>query len=1416
MPKVHDILRLKRDVVFGGAVQTDWYYDNEKSKNVSENFVFHGPDFFGVTEDDVEFKSHKLMDTCTYSKLISDKLYDDEGNPILLTIAPYGTGKSHLAATLGKLFSTKKEDQLVNKILNNIKVADNTISEDIATKMDKPNLVIMLNGMNDFNLNYEILNSAKKVLKTFGYGDEMFSEFTKAYSVAQQFLERNYDVFEESFKKSAAKYDITGNDSKQYLLDNIYKDEVFEAVNEVYKEVTGNYIRWDEGISAAEVLGKLVERLCGDKGEFNKILILFDEFGRYIEYASEYPNRAGDAALQQIFEVIQDTNNNIILVAFIQSDLKTYMARVNKTSNITRYIGRYEAGEKIYLSSNLETIFANLIEKHDKEKFDYFIKGYFNKNKVLDKNRLLFDRLKDWTSQTENIGIWNNWDSFNKVILQGIYPFNPLTVWLLKHLSDWYQQRSALNFLMDTFGAAENSDIKELGDLPQILPIHIIRGDFFKELLLAETEGRQKSEYCSLYDKIYIKYKDKLNNVQVDVLAGILILKLGRFKTSDWNDLLLAMECVTNISSDSVEELLKDLEESYGMISYDEKNFTYDFIEDATGINDFKRFIRKKKSELQNITLDILLNTDIKTQIGLDNPIKTDFAVKNNIRTSEWQYEQELLTAASINKTFIENYIRDFKNRTSPDKMKGRLFYVYCNSNDGLEEVNRLIDLYNKYELDKYPVLFLLLDDVENELYDVLIEYNISKKFTEEEKMKFSKFITRFMNKIDENLLDKFSELTLKRLFISKNGIEKAELRPSKLCNEIFKKLYTEIIPFPFEGFNNKNISNAKKTYANVARNVMSHFSYQWIQTQNKDVKNRIDLVLINEVTGWGVVNKDYKLVYPSNQKVKAIFDDMDSFLEQSNEINLKSIYTKYIGIPYGLNDYSFSLLLSVYLAVKGIELKMSVAGTVLKNSDWASKYFNEKNLDFSLLNETSIIKVDLSEYLSRYQMICSKIEKNVDIDECPKLKSELDALEAEEDVPEEFKEKVEGCKIILNEGLRLHDRTNKFIAEMKGILSKGFEEEDYKYIVKVISQCEILSGVIEENSQYVYNKKHLKMFELLVDKAREFIEKNFENFIRKVKCNSTAQVSAFEKWMKALRENLRNIGYDEYASLTHNRLDDILGDLKKIKMIETVLNRVNSFLNNTNITEFSSQEDLLKWKDEASTLMSNLEENKVLHSAEKKSYKEKLEKKLADIQEKLDELVDSIIKIQDDALEINSIQNAKKVLSKIESLIAKKLRQIDKEDIEEIGSVIQNVLKDIEVVDELEKLTDKLENSKLLKNKYKEYDEIVSVDNIIDSYIDELRIRINNLNSVLEKNHLSFNIDEVDRWNSNQCLTWLNETAAIPYYINDHLISKCDMYRDRIEKRVNELNIDSIVSIFNSLDGVQKSKCIEVLQEMM
>ena len=117
--------------------------------------MFHGPKYFGVGAEDLGIKSSQLVDTCSFTRLIADRLfgYEEHQSPFIMAIAGYGAGKSHLALTLGALFSGH-DPETSRQILANLRDADADIGHEIKNSLSKPNLVIALNGMRDFNLNY--------------------------------------------------------------------------------------------------------------------------------------------------------------------------------------------------------------------------------------------------------------------------------------------------------------------------------------------------------------------------------------------------------------------------------------------------------------------------------------------------------------------------------------------------------------------------------------------------------------------------------------------------------------------------------------------------------------------------------------------------------------------------------------------------------------------------------------------------------------------------------------------------------------------------------------------------------------------------------------------------------------------------------------------------------------------------------------------------------------------------------------------------------------------------------------------------------------------------------------------------------------------------------------------------------------
>lgn len=318
---IKDILEFNKKKYFGGAVQANWFYEADKVFDIASSYVFHGPKYHGVGQKETINDSYKLNDTASYTLTLLKKAQEQESNRFNMTIAGYGTGKSHLSVALGALLSGHNID-LRRMVVESICSVDRNIGNEISGYSGK-NLVLVLNGMRDFNLNSEILSTAKKALTQHGLSDDIFSELTKQYQQAISFCKNTFESRKDSYISHFAEADCSNLKQLDDVITALENADIkaFNAVNEVYKEFMGMYINVDADISASDVLTLLVDKYCKEQKVFDCIYILFDEFGRYIEFTANKPKIAGDSALQQIFEAIQNANGRIVFNGFIQSDL---------------------------------------------------------------------------------------------------------------------------------------------------------------------------------------------------------------------------------------------------------------------------------------------------------------------------------------------------------------------------------------------------------------------------------------------------------------------------------------------------------------------------------------------------------------------------------------------------------------------------------------------------------------------------------------------------------------------------------------------------------------------------------------------------------------------------------------------------------------------------------------------------------------------------------------------------------------------------------------------------------------------------------------------------------------------------------------------------------------------------------------
>lgn len=1389
--RIKDILKFNRDAFFDGAVQIDWFYDDNIREKVAKSYVFHGKEYHGVD-------NRNLIDTSSYVKRIVEKLYvDKQSNRFLLTIAGYGTGKSHLGVTLATLLGKEGTEREI--VLEKIKDIDKEDYKYIREHLRGKNLVLTLNGMNDFNLNSQILKVAKLALEKLGVDDSFLKDMTKAYDVAEHFIKNNYDNFSNRFieySKNSNKYKLSEN-LKNDLLTNIRDDiKAFEIVNEVYKEVTSNYIKWDEGISTGEIINKLNKHLCVDNNIFDNIVILFDEFGRFIEYAGVYGTVAGESGLQQMFEAVQNANRNVMFIGLIQSDLNAYLNRVSNSSNIKRYVGRYEGSEKLYISSNLETILANLINKVDDEKYEKVISDRIDG--VLSKYyNNLFSSICRWLPNS-NI-VWKNDNLFNRIVSKGTYPLNPLTVWLLCNSSEWMQQRSTLTFAEEIFEKYGESEL--FGDeLVEVYATELIKSKFFNELLSAEEKGIQNSQHCINYKNIEAQYEEKLTDKQLDVLRGVLISNIGKFKFFDKADNITGIKYITGINKD-VDKLLEQLENEFGIISFDDKINRYEFVASGNSINDYRRTFFKYRAIAKLDTVKIT-DPQVIEDLALDRCFETEFSANKGIKTKEWRFEKEFIDIKELTEGYIGSLVSRVRKATNGEEARGIYLWVYCDSeNYNIEKVAR----YVKNTLaTESGIVVSILNDATNDLKEQILNLEILSKFTAEEREKYSKLYKKYLADARKKAVRAFTSLANKKTYITSNGISNSNERANRYCNKIFEEIYFKTIPFMFDGFDKKSLAKAKNGYKQVLDILLSERfkNSQAVSAISQEIKNRLNALLREDYdNSWGILNKNYRLISPKNTEVFNIVKEITERIEKSTSIKGVTLLNKYLLPPYGLNIYQLNLLM-IYILVEDKNIRMINGGKNIKRIDLSRELVDKFNLEIILKCEFFIEEMNTKDKLER---LFNEANRNKYPENCREILDKLKIIADSDDIPEDLIDQKYMIEKKLNDGIKLNfDIKNKL--------------EEFEVITKnVRSKFELLKAFVELNKIISYINKKLSFgYEFSEQKRKEFndIDNEFRKMIRE---ETPRFIKGLNFTIKEISEYKR-----KYSDICYNNLIKI----KEYELAEALKNKVKEVIDNIEREEEfkglskSIEEIYLKVKANINMKYSDIEEvlnqvNILKEEATNEKIPSSLKNKFIDELKEIEELIFDQKRKQSKLIEdikvLISGLNDESKLNILNTKINKALDlEIRSESIEDICVIKEDI--DNYRVDVYDLNSNQLNWSNIDSLR----DELIGKydSSILLPLIEQkLKEKINTLNlqdSKWKKENLDIKFSTLSL---DQCMAWKNRVSNIPYYISDKTLELLDEKRKEVDKKIADKRVEGAISVFNSLNDEEKKIFLEKIK---
>lgn len=1403
--QIQAIVEFDKKRYFGGAIQANWFYDNEKVMPIIDSYVFHGPKYHGVSEGEQSDSRYRLYDTASYALELFKKTQETASNRFLLTIAGYGTGKSHLAVVLATLISGYNND-LRQAVIERIRNADKDIAK-IIEEYNEKNLVIVLNGMNNFNLDHEIMTVVKKALKQQKIPSDCLNDLTQQYKQAQEFVKNTFDMLYSKYEKYMSKYAAGCECSQNYIIQNLDNNEnIFKAVDEVYKEINGNYIHWDRGISVGDILAALNKSLCVEKKIVNKIIIMFDEFGRYIEYTATNPQIAGDSSLQQMFEAIQNADGNIIFDGFIQSDLNAYLNRIDKTANIIRYVGRYEASDKYYLSSNFETILANLITKKDEVAFsdiveyniDILYEGYHS---------MVYSRLMSWVKSVSCRSVWTNQILYNSVIVKGCYPIHPIAVWFLSNTSAWMQQRSTIVFVEQMFNKIKSNEINSRW-IDYIYATDIIDSDLFNEMLNSEEKGLVQSQYCMLYNDIMLKNGDNFTDNEKKALKAILIISICKFNIADKSDYITAIKYCSGMKEVDVIVAVQQLQDTYGVILFDAQTKRYDLLAEAVGINEFKRKFMKQHFLSLKYNGVVEQDEELISSMDLDNVVQTAFATENNINSPEWCFEKRIILAKDFNVAYCKNLIRYFNDAVDGETPRGVLLYIYFGKNAD-KDMQTVMSLYNIYCFKNLPLIIYVMNDKSEELLQLLTYCDALRSFNSRDKDIYAKFISVYKRQYSVKVANKIRDLLSEKIILAETGVAKFDIRIRDVCMNKFKKLYNHTVPFMFDGFEKKITPQPRKIYAELCNNIYSGSitNPQIYQSFSPQLKNRIQAVLsISSVGSWQVFGRNYHFSAPKNDTLKEIFDNVTASLYPGTAVSIQKLFSKFLYAPYGMNKYSLALFIFYYISFNRQTLQILKENIIVKKDEFYQTVLQNDKKIYDNIIKYSIMIIQKSND-DTIVKLCSTINNNTDIANCFEYKKQLDELIESVDDISLHKEKITISEFYLKQGLNLY---KKLYDEQLIPCEKLFDEVKDKFalakVTAILSKLKTLNiGQHIDDSNYEYSQDYCNRVNRLIEKSTILLKKEFTVFIKNLNCD-ISQVSSFKATYLKVAKQLSGLGYNTYSEMLKQRVESVAQKIQthnKYAQTFAEIDKELSFTSGVSKLDYSALLIKLDKMEVWSKYFKSIDD---LDKETIDFYIGKINVEIVDLENRVYEIDSTIDKFLLDILSNNlSIDDIyKKVVilfksggseDRIQKLLEIKLL------IEKYQALIKNINETFDCYQKLQKeYTNDWKNTICAKD--------------LKGRIDKLKLKLEQKRT----DWMQANISNIEMkslaMTASACIKWQKNCNILPDYLNEEDIEEIHYAEHIVADRLKSLKIQGIVEMFNELSKSEKIECLRLLNE--
>ena len=497
----------------------------------------------------------------------------------------YGTGKSHLLTVISAVLGhINTESSGFDHFIELLSKYDEELSYDIQeyVRTDKAYLVVpVYSDYSDFGKC--VIFSIKKELERNGI-PVCFKGF---YDEAAELLERwqKGEESSERLKNECSKIGIEVSDLKKGLASyEISCEKKFRAI----------YEGMSYGASFNSTAGSLIDNLNAAneavKTKYRGIVLIFDEFGRYVE---DFGEELKVKSIQDLAEYCDhsDYDNYIILASHRQLSLYTSSMKKNASNEWKKIEGRFKSVSINAKYDQCFSLIGNVIPKtslwrdfknrYDKELNDLYTQAWYFKE---------FKALSD--NGEENL-------------LENGFPLHPITLFALDRLSKKVAQNER-TFFTYLSGDDDNSLYAQLEKF-DLNEFHFIGLDAIYDYFELNIKSFKTDEAYDVYKKLQYainKIDQDNDGYQKKVLKSIAVIDI----ISDMNDLAADRNTLLNVIDGRREDISSAINilENRKIIKFMRQYGYYDFFDSS--IYDLEGMIEDRLSDISEEMVINVLN----------------------------------------------------------------------------------------------------------------------------------------------------------------------------------------------------------------------------------------------------------------------------------------------------------------------------------------------------------------------------------------------------------------------------------------------------------------------------------------------------------------------------------------------------------------------------------------------------------------------------------------------------------------------------------------------------------------------------------------------------------------------------------------------------------------------------------------